>query len=52
MELNRSLFHEKAIEAYIQKQTKDNIPRFINTHMLIFLYVVLFLFLLAGLLVD
>ncbi len=53
MERRRSLFRQKAIEAYRQRQEKDTLPRFVAPSILVLLYLLLLLLLVlfVGLLV-
>ncbi len=51
MEFHHPFFREKAIQEYIQRQEKDFLPQFFAPHRIILAYLLLFIFLLAGLLV-
>src|SRR5258708_7777145 len=46
-----SIFRERAIEEYIQRQEKNILPHFMPRSLFIFSYILLCLFLLSGLLV-
>lgn len=51
MEPYHSLFRERAIKEYIQRQEKDVLPRFTSPYITIFFYPLLLLLLLVGLFV-
>jgi hypothetical protein len=49
MESRHSFFRSKAIQAYLQKQEKDILPRFFSPYTAILSYLLLFLLFLIGL---